>query len=139
MKAFVRKATAAAVMSALAGTVMAAPWEFNPRLEAGYLYDDNYRLASPGGELDVSGPMLDAASELRTLTQTGEFSFTPRVRATYFPDASELDAVDYFADLNWERRGQRVYTRLRGEFAKQDIVNSEQPDVGTGGDLGEPD
>jgi hypothetical protein len=139
MKRFVRKATAAAVMSSLAATALAAPWEFNPRLEAGYLYDDNYRLASPGGELDVSGPLVDAAMELRTITQTGEFSFTPRVRATYFPDASDLDAVDYFADLNWERRGQRVYTRLRGEFSQQDIVNSEQPDVGTGGDLGEPD
>ena len=40
--------------------------------------------------------MVDAALELRTLTQTGEFSFTPRVRATYFPDATDLDAVDYF-------------------------------------------
>ena len=28
---------------------------------------------------------------------------------------------------------------MRGEFAQQDIVNSEQPDAGAGGDLGEPD
>jgi hypothetical protein len=117
----------------------AADWELNPRIEAGYLYDDNYRLTTPGTEIDVSGPLLDAEMEWRALTQTSEFSFTPRVRATYFPGASELDAVDYFADLDWQRRGQRVNTRLRGEFSHQDIVSSEQPDVDGGGDLGEPD
>ena len=132
-------AAGVAVPSSLAGSAIAAPWEFNPRVEAGYLYDDNYRLTAPGGEIDVSGPLVDAELELRSITQTGEFSFTPRVRATYFPDAKELDAVDYFADLNWEHRGQRVYTRLRGEYARQDIVNSEQPTVDLGGDLGEPD
>jgi hypothetical protein len=117
----------------------AADWELNPRIEAGYLYDDNYRLTIPGTEIDVTGPLLDAEMEWRALTPTSEFSFTPRVRATYFPDASELDTVDYFADLDWRRRGQRLNTRVRGEFSHQDIVSSEQPDVDDGGDLGEPD
>jgi hypothetical protein len=117
----------------------AAPWEWNPKVQAGYLYDDNYRLATPGGEIDVQGPMVDAELELRTLTQQGEFSFTPRVRATYFPDATDLDSVDYFGTLNWEHRGQRTRSRVRGEFAQQDIVNSEQPDAEGGGDLGEGD
>lgn len=117
----------------------AADYELNPRIEAGYLYDDNYRLTTPGTEIDVSGPLLDAEMEWRAITPTSEFSLTPRVRATYFPDASELDTVDYFADLDWRRQGQRVNTRVRGEFAHQDIVSSEQPDSGAGGDLGEPD
>jgi hypothetical protein len=116
-----------------------APWEFNPTVEAGYLYDDNYRLTTPGSEIEVQGPMVDAQLELRTLTETGEFSFTPRVRATYFPDETELDAVDYFATLNWERRGQRIRTSIVGDFSQQDVVNSEQPDADAGGDLGEPD
>jgi hypothetical protein len=116
-----------------------AAWEFNPTVEAGYLYDDNYRLTTPGTEIDVQGPMVDAELELRTLTETGEFSFAPRVRATYFPDETELDSVDYFATLNWERRGQRAQTRVVGEFSQQDVVNSEQPDVDLGGELGVPD
>jgi hypothetical protein len=127
---------AAALFSVTAG---AAAWEFNPSVEAGYLYDDNYRLTTPGSETDVQGPLVDASLELRTLTQTGEFSFTPRVRATYFPDATDLDAVDYFGTLDWLHRGQRAETRIRGEFSQQDIVSSEQPDADTGGDLGEPD
>jgi hypothetical protein len=148
MNARVSKPLGALVMSRAALAVAAlgvataanaAPWEFNPRLEAGYLYDDNYRLALPGAEQPVDGPMADAELELRTLTQTGEFSFSPRVRATYFSGAEELDSVDYYARLNWERRGQRVFTRLLGDYSLQDVVNSELPEVGSGGGLGEPD
>src|SRR4051812_24668831 len=80
-------ATAVVLGSFGAAPVMAADWEMNPRLEAGYLYDDNYRLGGPGNEIDVSGPMIDAQVEWRALTQTSEFSFTPRVSGTYFPDA----------------------------------------------------
>ncbi len=127
---------AGALVSVPAG---AAPWELNPSVEAGYLYNDNYRLTIPGTEIEVQGPMVDASLELRTLTQTGEFSFTPRVRATYFPDATDLDAVDYFAALDWRHRGQRAETRIRGDFSQQDIVNSEQPDAEFGGELGEVD
>jgi hypothetical protein len=123
----------------VATAVSAAPWEFNPRVEAGYLYDDNYRLALPGAEQPVDGPMADAELEMRTLTQTGEFSFAPRVRATYFSGAEELDSVDYYARFNWERRGQRVFTRLLGDYSLQDVVNSELPDVDSGGGLGDPD
>ncbi|HWN46009.1 MAG TPA: hypothetical protein VNM71_01530, partial [Steroidobacteraceae bacterium] len=118
----------------------AAPWEFNPSVEAGLMFDDNYKLTPAGTEIDVQGPVVDAALEMRTLTQTGEFSFTPRVRATYFPDETDLDGVDYFGTLDWQHRGQRVHTNIRADYSQQDIVNSEQPDAGTGGgDLGEPD
>jgi len=135
-KSTIALAVAATLVAAQAG---AAAWEWNPTVEAGYLYDDNYRLSTPGDEIKVQGPLVDAELELRTLTQTGEFSFTPRVRATYFPDETDLDTVDYFANLDWLHHGQRVETRVRGEFAQQDIVNSEQPDADGGGDLGEPD
>jgi hypothetical protein len=120
-------------------TAGAAAWEFNPTVEAGYLFDDNYRLTTPGTEIEVQGPMVDAGLELRTLTPQGEFSFTPRVRATYFPDATDLDAVYYFGTLDWLHRGEKIRTEVRGEFASQDVANSEQPSVGDGGDLGEPD
>jgi hypothetical protein len=116
-----------------------AAWEMNPTIEAGYLYDDNYRLSSPGGEIEVQGPVVDAAIELRTLTQKGELSLTPRVRGTYFPDASDLDTVDLFGTLEWLRHGERAETRIRAEWSQQDVVNSEQPDAEVGGELGEPD
>lgn len=132
-------AITAGVLTALAAPAMAADWEMNPRIEAGYLIDDNYRLALEGSEIEVSGPLLDAQVEWRARTQTSEFTLTPRVRATYFPDESDLDAIDYFANLDWVHRGQRVTSRVTGLFSKLDIVNSEQPDADAGGDLGEPD
>ena len=95
---------------------LGADWELNPRVEAGYLFDDNYRLAAPGAEIEVQGPLLDAALEFRARQPAGEFSFTPRVRATYFPDEQELDTVDYFGTLDWQHKGQRLTSELLGEF-----------------------
>lgn len=139
MKHSIHKLALPAVAALASSVAGAAAWEANPTVEAGYLFDDNYRLSAPGTEIEVQGPMVDAALELRTLTPRGEFNFTPRVRATYFPDAQDLDAVDYFAVLNWLYDGERVESHIRADFAQQDIVNSEQPGAGEGGDLGEPD
>src|SRR3954464_13448507 len=97
---------AAGAMAPLAAG--AADWELNPTVEAGYLFDDNYRLTQPGTEIEVQGPLVDAALEMRARNPAGEFSFTPRVRATYFPDEQDLDTVDYFANLDWQHRGQRL-------------------------------
>jgi hypothetical protein len=140
MSVAIRTAVAVALgLGVAAGARAAAAWEFNPTVEAGYMYDDNYRLTQPGTEIDVSGPMLDAALEMRTQTQRGEFSFVPRVRATYFPDAQDLDSQDYFATADWSHQGQRVNTRIRGDFARQDIINSEQPGTVIDSGLGEVD
>jgi hypothetical protein len=132
--------TATVLIAALvSAAAWGADWELNPRVEAGYLFDDNYRLTSPGTEIDVQGPVADAELEMRARMPSSEFSFTPRIRATYFPDETELDTTDYYGDLDWQHHGQRAQTRIRGEFAQQDIINSEQPDAEVPGDadLGE--
>jgi hypothetical protein len=126
------------VASAVSLVASGADWQFNPTVEAGYLYDDNYRLSPPGSEIDVQGALLDAQLELLNLTQAGEFSFTPRVRATYFPDERDVDTTDYFGTLNWEHRGQRIRNVVRADFAQQDVVNSEQPDADIDSGLGDP-
>jgi len=121
---------AAAVAGVLAaGAAGAADWEFNPSIEAGYLYDNNYRLTAPGTEISVQGPMADAQLEMRARNPQGEFSFTPRIRATYFPSEQDLDTTDYFGTLYWLRRGPKLQTEITGDFAQQDVVNSEQPDA----------
>ncbi|HET9861972.1 MAG TPA: hypothetical protein VFP37_00900 [Steroidobacteraceae bacterium] len=126
-----RVARLAAAMAAglLPLAAAGADWELNPTLEVGYLFDDNYRLTQPGTEIEVKGPLADAQLEIRARNPAGEFSFTPRVRGTYFPDEQDLDTVDYFATLDWQHRGQRFSSDLIAEFADQDVVNSEQPDA----------
>jgi hypothetical protein len=133
-----QRTVAALVAGAVSMAAAGADWQFNPTVEAGYLYDDNYRLSAPGAEIDVQGALLDAQLELLNLTQAGEFSFTPRVRTTYFPDQREVDATDYFGTLDWQRRGQRATSRVRADFAQQDVVNSEQPDADVDSGLGDP-
>jgi hypothetical protein len=134
-----RKLTGAVLAVTAGAAVHAAAWEFSPILEAGYLFDDNYRLTVPGTEIEVNGPLADVALEIRAITQANDFSITPRIRSTYFPNDKELDATDYFTDLDWQYRGQRVRTRVQFNFAQQDIVNSEQPDAEVGTELGESD
>jgi hypothetical protein len=127
-KPAMKRVAAAALLMPLAA--MAADWELNPSIEAGYLIDNNYRLLPPGSEIEVQGPLVDAQLEMRARAPSGgEFSFTPRVRATYFPDEQDLDSTDYFADLYWLHQGQRVRTEIRLDGAQQDVVNSEQPDA----------
>ncbi|MEO8062083.1 MAG: hypothetical protein ABI821_04975 [Pseudomonadota bacterium] len=133
-----QRTVATLVAGAISMAAAGADWEFNPTVEAGYLYDDNYRLSAPGAEIDVQGALLDAQLEFLNLTQAGEFSFTPRVRATYFPDEGDLDTTDYFGTLNWKRRGQRLTSGVRADFAQQDVVNSEQPDANVDSGLGDP-
>ena len=70
---------------------------------------------------------------------TGGASGMGMVASKLFAGETDLDAVDYFANVDWLHRGQRFESRVLGDFSQQDIVNSEQPDVGAGGDLGEPD
>jgi len=133
---------AMAVGGALAaGGAAAADWELNPTLEAGYLYDDNYRLTAPGTEISVQGPMADAQLEMRARNPSGEFSFTPRIHATYFPNEQDLDTTDYYGELYWLKRGQKLETQLTGQFSEEDVIRSEQPDAAVPGNanLGETD
>jgi hypothetical protein len=126
-----------ALAGILAVPAVGADWEINPKIEGGYLIDDNYRLSQPGEEIEVSGPLVDAELELRALMPTSEFSFKPRVRGTYFPDESEFDSFDYYALVDWNHSGQRVRSSVRGEFSHQDVVSSEQPDAEVDSGLGE--
>ena len=133
-----RRAVAIAVASALSMAAAGADWQFNPSVEAGYLFDDNYRLAPKGSEIDVQGALLDAQLEMVNVMPAGEFSFTPRVRATYFPNQQDLDSTDYFGTLAWQHRGQRVTSDVRADFQQQDVLNSELPDTQIDSGLGDP-
>lgn len=136
-----------AVAAAFAGTLgwagvstdaQAANWELAPRVEGGYKYSDNYRLDLPGSEIDVSGAQLDALVELRTIDPRTHFSLTPRVRATYFPDAKDEDSTDYFLGASFDDKTQRRRVGIGADLSREDVVSSELPsaDVDTG--LGNP-
>jgi hypothetical protein len=115
----------------------AADWELAPKLELGYVYDNNYRLTPPDTENEVAGGLLDAEFELSAATPLTEFSFVPRVRSTYFPDDPDEDSNDYFGQMQWQRRTQRLVLGLRADYAQETVASSEQPSSDLDAGLGE--
>lgn len=134
-----RAAIWAPALALLAGTApaTAAEWQLNPKIELGYLYDDNYRLNLPENANEVSGGVLDAQLEFRNEGQLTTFSFVPRVHSTYFPDDSDEDSNDYFGRLDLQRQGERFELGVRADYSQQTIASSEQPDSNIDSGLGE--
>jgi hypothetical protein len=136
-----RRATSVATAISLAcgaGVATAAAWEYEPRVEVGAVYDDNYRLTDvPGQEIEVTGPAIDAQIGFRNETPRTILQVTPRIHATYFPDEPSEDSTDYFLTGSAEHNSQRL--RLRGEalFSDESVVASnvlaaDFPDIDLG-------
>lgn len=125
---------------AVAGGASAENWESAPRVQAGYRYSDNYHLGPPGTEVAASGGEADGQVTFRTLDPRTQIEITPRVRATYFPDAPQDDSVDGFLDARFVDVTPRRRAGVVSELSYQDVTRSELPsgnDLG-GGDLGDP-
>ncbi|HKQ82092.1 MAG TPA: outer membrane beta-barrel protein [Steroidobacteraceae bacterium] len=123
------------------GAADAADYRFEPRVELGGMYNDNYRLA-PDNEDSVQGGLADVSLRLRSVTPTSDFNLTPRVRATYFPDDSEDDDVNEYVNLGFAHKAQTWRFGLEGYYSHEDLQTSEQPeadqppDAGLGGGVG---
>lgn len=133
-----RSPIGAAVALALAtgGIASAADVKFDPYIEAGALYNDNYTLENTAAQvLDVSGGFVDAGVQVRAEQPRSTWTFEPRVRSYAFPDESQLDSTDYFLNLSGERRNTRSTFGAAVEYWDQDIVQSQLP----GTDFGDVD
>lgn len=120
----------------------AAEWTFSPRVEVGGMSDSNLHLDEGTGMVDVSGAYGKGEFGMAYATPLSEFSFTPRVVATWFPDeeVSDEDYVNGGARLAWLRRGRTTQNSLRFDYDNSATVtgNRVTTDEG-GGDLGNPD
>jgi hypothetical protein len=138
MRASHALAAALAALAFDAGTAHGANWEFVPRLELGYEYNDNYRLDFPGNEIDVMGALMDVTLPVRLVDPITRFELSPRVRATYFPDERDEDSTDYFFNGLLERRTQRHVFGIDGQWSREDVVRSELPSSEIDSNLGDP-
>jgi hypothetical protein len=121
-----------------AAITQAQNWEFTPRLQLGYMFNDNYRLDFPGNEVDVSGALIDAKLPLSLATPVRKVEIAPRVRSTYFPDERDEDSNDYFLSGMFEQRTQRQLFGIDGDWNRQDVINSELPGSDIDENLGQP-
>jgi len=124
---------------AAATATSAANWEVAPRVQAGYRYSDNYRLDLPGGEVEVSGAEADVGVTMRTVDPRTNFEITPRINATYFPDEKDEDSTDYYLTAGFSDVTPRRRINVPFMYSNEYVVDSEFPEAGEGGDLGEPD
>lgn len=116
---------------------LAANWEIDPRLQAGYRYSDNYRLDLPGTEVDVAGAEADVGVTFRTVDPRTNFEITPRINSTYFPDDKDEDSNDYYLTAGFSDVTPRRRIDVPFLYSQEDVVESELPDA-DGGELGAP-
>ena len=120
-------------------TASAANWEVSPRVMAGYRYSDNYRLDLPSAEVEVSGAEADVGVTFRTVDPRTNFEITPRVNATYFPDEKDEDSTDYYLTGGFSDVTPRRRLNVPFMYSDEYVVDSELPEAGEGGGLGEPE
>ncbi len=115
-----------------------AAWQFNPRVEVGGTYDDNYLLGSvPSEQTTVAGPFIDAQLALEAQTPLSTLTIVPEVHATLYPGHSDDQSTDGYLTVSDVLQTQESKTTLSGSYADQtvvaaDLLPSTFPDVGLG-------
>jgi len=95
-------------------TARAAENEFNPRIEVGGIYNDNFLLypSSAPGRIKVHGLFVDAQLELLARSPISEVSLTPRLRSAFYSGNNDYDTNDIFLPFHALHRGQKSQARL---------------------------
>jgi hypothetical protein len=137
------KAMSSAFVASLLGIAAlpaaAADWQFNPKIEAGVEFNDNYRLFPSGLQDSVYGAFTNAAFQFRYLDPVDDFSITPAVYALYLPDSTDNDTADPSVDLNWKHTGQTYIAGVFAEYLNQSIVQANLTTAASvGNQLGNP-
>src|SRR5262245_13981799 len=120
----------AATMSELVGLrAIAAETRVQPQMELRVESNTNKDLTpDPGPQIDSMGYIADLSLAVDRQTPRSDLQFVPRVRLQEYPDASEIERLEGFADLNWQYQWQRAQLNLAGSYSHQDVTNSEQPE-----------
>ncbi len=141
----------ALLAGALLAGVLAAPgkarasnWEFEPRVEVGGLYNDNYRLIEHNQpEVQAYGLLADLAMGFSLIDQRSELDIVPRVHSTWFPDDHEDQSTDGFLNIAGNYKTQKATYGGSFSYANETVLSSELltadfPGVGLGQVQGEP-
>ena len=145
-RATARAALAGATLSCAvlaAGRAQAANWDFDPRVEVGAEYDDNYRLAPINQQkIPAYGSIADVSFTERLLDPRYELDIAPRVHNTFFPDDHTDQSTDGYLDLSGHYNTQRATFGGLISYANETVIASELlsasfPGLGLGQTTGE--
>jgi hypothetical protein len=117
--------TFAASLSA-AGTARAGNWDFEPRIELGGEYNDNYRLAESGTpKIPAYGALADVAMGFAWIDQRSEFDVVPRVHSSVFPDDHEDQSTDGYLNIGGNYHFLRGTFSGTASYANETVISSE--------------
>lgn len=135
-------ATLAASLLA-AGMAHAGNWDFEPRIELGGQYNDNYRLAESGTrKIPAYGVLADVATGFALIDQRSELDIVPRVHSSYYPDDHEDQSTDGYLNIGGNYHFLRGILSGTASYANETVISSELlpasfPGVGLGQIVGE--
>jgi hypothetical protein len=106
--------------------VRADNWEVLPRIEAGGLWNDNYRLGDvPGQKAHVYGPYVDAQLSMDLLSPASKLDITPRVHSTFFPTDHADQSNDGYLDIDGEHKTLRSDFTGVLQYANEEVFYSD--------------
>jgi hypothetical protein len=123
-----RAALAGATLASavLASKVHAGDWDFNPRIELGGEYNDNYRLEPTGQpKVPAYGSSADVSVTERLIDPRYEFDISPHVHNTFFPDDHTDQSTDGYLDLNGNYHTERATFGGLLNYANETVISSE--------------
>ena len=119
-------AGAALTATLLANEAQASNWEFEPRIEVGGLYNDNYRLMETGqSKVPAYGMLADVATGFSLIDQRSELDIVPRVHASFFPDDHEDQSTDGYLNILGNYKFQRGTFGGMFNYANESVLSSE--------------
>ena len=108
------------------GAAHAANWDFEPRIELGGEYNDNYRLAESGtSKIPAYGALADIAMGFALIGQRSELDIVPRVHSSEFPDDHEDQSTDGFLNIGGNYHFLRGTFSGTASYSNQTVISSE--------------
>ena len=119
-------ATLASAAAVLGSKVHASEWDFDPRVEVGAEYNDNYRLAaSDQPKVPAYGSLVDASFTERLIDPRYEFDISPEVRNSFLPDDHEDQSTDGYLNLSGNYHTERATIGGLLTYANETVLSSE--------------
>src|SRR6185437_8208025 len=117
-------------------------WDFNPRVELGAEYSDNYRLGTASQKADAYGTIADLSFTERLVDPRYELDISPRVHNTFLPNDHEDQSTDGYLDLNGTYHTERasfggMFSYMNETVLSSELLSASFPNQGLGQTTGE--
>ena len=108
------------------GKAQASNWDFEPRVEVGGLYNDNFRLIEHNQPaVPAYGLLADVAMGFSLIDQRSELDIVPRVHSSFFPNDHEDQSTDGYFNVLGNIKTQKASYGGTFMYANETVLSSE--------------